>query len=82
MSEKKEHWLDKKRNIDKLIFGVVISCFLLLIIDLFYEKHSQVFVENWFGFYCFYGFIICCIVIFGGKLMRKLLIRREDFYDN
>jgi len=82
MIRKKERWLDKKNNIDKLIFGVFVCCVLLLITDFFYEKHSQVFVESWFGFYCFYGFIICCVVVFGCKLMRKLLMRREDFYDN
>ena len=81
MTDKKNHWFDKKSNVDKLIIGILFSCILLFSIDLFYEKHSLIFVEDWYGFYCVYGFIICCVIVFGGKLLRKLLIRKETFYD-
>ena len=79
--KKREYWLDKQSNVNKLIIGVCTVCALLLIADFFYEKHPLVFVERWFGFYCFYGFIICCGIVFGGKLLRKLVMRKENFYD-
>ncbi len=78
---KKKYWLDKKRNIDLLIYGISVVCFGLLLADLFYEKHSKIFVEDWFGFYSFYGFFVCCGVVVGGKVLRKLVMRSENFYD-
>ena len=82
MNEEKIYWLDKKTNVNKLIIGVLVICVFLLIIDFFYEKHPQVFVEKWMGFYCFYGFLICCVIVVGGKFFRKIVIRKENFYDD
>jgi hypothetical protein len=34
-----------------------------------------------FGFYSVYGFVACVLLVLLAKEMRKLLIRKEDYYD-
>jgi hypothetical protein len=81
MKDKRDYWLDKPANINLLIKITVVICAGLLLADLFYEKHPQVVVEYWFGFYGFYGFIVFCAIVFAGKYLRKLIMRKEDYYD-
>ena len=78
----KKDWFDNQKNVDKLILGIFGICLVLLGIDLFYEKHSQVFVEGLFGFYCFYGFVICFVIVLGGNILRRIVLRKENFYDD
>ena len=33
------------------------------------------------GFYAFYGFVACVILVLVAKEMRKVLMRGEDYYD-
>ena len=78
----KKGWFGNQKNVGKLSIGICGICLLLLGIDFFYEKHSQVFVEELFGFYCFYGFVICFVIVFGGNILRKIVLRKENFYDD
>ncbi len=81
MSDDKKYWLDNPNNIRKLIIGVVIICAGLLVAEFFYEKHAHFAVEHWFGFYGFYGFIVFIGIVLIGKELRKVLMRKEDYYD-
>lgn len=82
MNDKRDYWLDKPANINKIIKVIAVICAALLLADLFYEKHPQVAVEYWFGFYGFYGFIAFCGIVIAGKFLRKLIMRNEDYYDD
>jgi hypothetical protein len=33
------------------------------------------------GFYAFYGFVACVLLVLIAKQMRKVLMRKEDYYD-
>ena len=81
MENKRDYWLDKPANINLLIKVVIVLCVGLLVADLLYEKHPLVAVEYWFGFYAFYGFICFCGIVFAGKFLRKLVMRKEDYYE-
>ena len=59
---------------------------LVLGIDLFIRRHLSfadgIFnSEGWFGFYAFYGFASCVVLVVVAKELRKILMRREDYYD-
>ena len=61
-------------------------CVLLLGADLLFHRHLNfaegVFpVEGWFGFYAIYGFVACVLLVLTATQMRKVLMRREDYYD-
>ena len=81
MQEKKEYWLDDKRNVTKIYIGVWIACALLLVAEIFVHLHGHFEVENLFGFYGFFGFVGCVGLVLGAKVMRVVLMREEDYYD-
>ena len=74
-------WFDKPTNVKKIIAALCVICALLMAADLFYHKHAYFAVEKWFGFYAFYGFIMCVLLVLAAKVMRVLLMRDEDYYD-
>ncbi len=83
MQEQKDEntWFDKPANVKKIIAALCAVCGLLMIADFFYHKHAHFAVEKLFGFYAFYGFIMCVLLVLAAKVMRVWLMRDEDYYD-
>lgn len=84
MKQKQEFdWFDKPQNIKRLKIGFYIVLVLLVLPDLFIHKHTLFFsVEAWPGFYAFFGFVACVIIILISKLFGFVLKVREDYYDH
>lgn len=76
-----KHWLDRPRNVTRLVHGLYSLCGALLLADLFYEKQAHFAFERWFGFYAGFGFIACVSLVLLAKLLRRLVKRGEDYYD-
>lgn len=82
-------------KLDKLILSVLemlkergmklfyIVLVLLVVGDIFVPKTEPEFTgHTWVGFYAFYGFISCVLIIVISKALGKLfLFKKEDFYD-
>lgn len=81
MEAEKRYWLDRKANVDRIYHSVWVICVLLLVIDPFIHKHGEFAFEEWFGFYGFYGFVACVGLVLLAKLMRRVLMRPEDYYE-
>jgi len=77
----RKYWLDDPRNVKRVISTVAILCGLLFIADFAYHKHSHFAVEDWFGFYAIFGFAAFFGIVIAGKYLRKLIMRRENYYD-
>ena len=75
------YWLDDPRNVDRLVRGFYVACALLLLLDVFVPKHGPFALEHVFGFYAFFGFIACVALVLIAKQLRRVLMRREDYYD-
>ena len=63
---------------------VVLFVFLagLLALEAGLAKHPHFAWEGRFGFYGVYGFISCVILVLGARfVLRPLVMRREEFYD-
>ena len=73
---------DKPENVRRLRAGFFVALVLVLIAEAFVDMHGEFHVEHFFGFYAVYGFISYVALIFVAKLLRKLIMRREDYYDN
>ncbi len=69
----------KERGL-KLFYASLV---LLVIADIFVEKTHGAFTgHTWLGFYAFYGFVSCVLIIVISKALGKLfLFKKEDFYD-
>ena len=81
IKDEKPRWLDKPKNVDKSVYGVYAISAFLLVIDPFVHKHGPFAMEHWWGFYGIYGFISCVFLVIAAKELRKLIMRREDYYD-
>ena len=79
--DEKTYWLDSRKNVAKVFWGVVAVCVLLFTADAFYHKHVELQAESHFGFYGIYGFVACVALVLAAKELRKILMRDEDYYD-
>jgi hypothetical protein len=79
--DKQTYWLDQPRNVNKIVRALYLICAILVLLDLFYDKHAHFAFENWFGFYAGYGFIMCVVLVLAAKALRLFLQRDEDYYD-
>ncbi len=79
--DEKQYWLDKPASVTAVYRSVVGVCAVLLLLDLFHEKHVESEIEHYFGFYGVYGFVCCVFLALAAKGLRKLVMRGEDYYD-
>ena len=78
----KTYWLDDKKNVDKIWYGLIGICALTVICDLFYHKHVEYAVEDFIpGMYGWYGLGGCIFLVLSAKILRKIVGRGEDYYD-
>jgi len=77
-----KRWLDDRGNVDKIVYALYGLCAALLLIDPLVEKHGPFAIEHWVGFYGIYGFVGCVFLVLAAKELRKLVMRREDYYDD
>ncbi|MEM7050949.1 MAG: hypothetical protein AAF604_14870 [Acidobacteriota bacterium] len=80
-ANERPRWVDDPKNVDKIVYGLYIVCALLVLADLFYDKHPHFAFEGWIGFFGFLGFLGSVGLVFAAKALRKLLMRRDDYYD-
>ena len=81
-ADKQQTYLfDNPRNVRRVVFGLVGVCVILVGLDLVVHRHVSHPWETMFGFYAVYGFVACVLLVLLAKEMRKLLIRKEDYYD-
>ena len=81
MSEEKKYWLDRSENVTKLFCGLLGLGIGLILIDLFLHKHEELSFAAWFGFYGFFGFVACVALVLTAKMLRRVLMRPEDYYE-
>ena len=96
-TDQSDYWLDRPKNVRKLIIAFYGLCGLVLLVDLvysiFFHKHSA-FDPDFLihdleiipAFYGFYGFAACVGLVYVSKLMRgwkekKFLMRDENYWE-
>lgn len=83
MAEKsKVHIFDKPQNVKRALWVLYIFCGISLVLDLFVYRHVDHPWESLPGFYGIYGFVGIVILVLLAKEMRKLVLRKEDYYDD
>jgi hypothetical protein len=81
MPQERQHLFDKPENVRRLLGILYLACALLLAADLFVHRHVQHGWETLWGFYAFFGFTACVLLVLLARQLRKLLKRPEDYYD-
>lgn len=80
-SNEKKYLFDNPVNVTRLLRGFYIICGILLLADLIVHRHTLHPWEGLPGFYAVYGFVACVVLVLIAKEMRKVLMRKEDYYD-
>jgi hypothetical protein len=79
--KQKTYLFDNPRNVRRVVHGLVGACMILAGLDLVLHRHVSHPWEAMFSFYAVYGFVACVLLVLLAKEMRKVLIRKEDYYD-
>lgn len=79
--DQSKHLFDNPRNVTRLLRGFYAGCVILVIVDLFVHRHIYHSWEKLPAFYAIYGFVACVLLVLVAKEMRKVLMRKEDYYD-
>ena len=77
----KVYLFDKPENVNRLLRGLYLACGLLFVLDFVIHRHASRVWEGLPGFYATFGFVACVVLVLLAREMRKLLMRREDYYD-
>lgn len=80
--KKKTALFDKPENVRRLQLGFFVALVLVLAAEFVVDMHGEFSVDSHFGFYAVFGFISYVTLIFVAKFLRRILIRKEDYYDN
>lgn len=75
------HWLTRPATIRKLWMGLIAVLALTVIAGLFIDFHVHFGVESSVGFYAWYGFGTCVLMVVGAKLLGKVLKRPDNYYE-
>lgn len=78
----KPGYFDKPENVQKILRVFYVCCAVLVVLDFVVHRHIYHSWENMPGFYPVYGFIGCVVLVLIAREMRKVLMRKEDYYDD
>ena len=78
----KRHIFDDPRNTKRAIYGLYAVCAISLLAEFFIHRHVDHPWEALFGLYPLYGFGACVLLVLIAKEMRKILMRKDDYYDD
>jgi hypothetical protein len=79
--DERQYLFDKIENVNRLLRGFYIACGILFALDFILHRHMSHDWEHLPGFYAIFGFIACVTLVLVAKEMRKIVMRREDYYD-
>lgn len=79
--DKKQHLFDNPRNVSLVTRGLYFVCILLILLEFVVHRHVTHEWESFPGFYALFGFLAYTIIVFTASQLRKILKRKEDYYD-
>ncbi len=77
----KQYFFDKQENVTRFLRVFYIICAVLFLLDFVVHRHTSMKLEEIPAFYALFGFIAFVVLVEGSKLLRKLVMRKEDYYD-
>ncbi len=81
VKEQRKHLFDNPRNVDHVLKGFYAICIGLIIADFIVHRHIAMGWEEIPAFYAIYGFVACVVLVVIAKMMRKVVMRKENYYD-
>ena len=78
----KIYFFDKPENIKRVLNIFYSLCVILVLADFVIHRHIGLVWENIPAFYAIYGFVACVALVVVAKLIRKVVMRKEDYYND
>jgi hypothetical protein len=75
------HYFDDPLRVKRVIQALFAVCGVAFLFDFVVHRHVDHPWEGMVGFYAIYGFIACVLLVLIAKEMRKMLMRKESYYD-
>lgn len=76
--------LNQPQRIKRWYVMLVIAAAVLMLADFFYTQHFHTEIESGGGvrdFYGLYAFLGLVVLVVGSKVLRAIVMRPEDYYD-
>lgn len=73
-------FLEKDRNLVRIIMGLAVICALLFLGDIVYHRHAKFDAEETWGFYAVFGFLAFSFIILSTKYLKMLIARPDNYY--
>ncbi len=71
------------KGLKKILIIFFIFLVILIIIDPFIHKHPYFGFDGYPSFYGAYGLVACVLLVLAAKyILRPIVTRREDYYDD
>ena len=80
-SKEKRYIFDDPKNVKRLIVATYAICGVLFALDFVIHRHVLSSWEGWYGFYGIFGFVSFVGLVLLAKELRKLVMRKEEYYD-
>jgi len=77
----KRHLFDNPRNVRRVIWLLYAACISSFAADALVDRHVDHPWEALFGFYGVYGFVACVLLVLIAKELRRVLMRKDGYYD-
>ncbi len=77
-----KHWLVRPETIRWLWRGGIVLLAMVTLADFFIHTHSSFQIDGSFGFYSWYGFIVCVAMVLFAKALGIFLKRKDTYYDD
>ena len=74
-------FLDRPANLRRMRRVFYALCAALVGLEVLVHRHAEHAWEGAFAFYAVYGFVACVVLVLAAKQMRRVLMRREDYYE-
>ncbi len=64
-----------------ILIAFAVVCAILVVLDFVVDRYVEHPLERWSVFYPLFGFVgISCLILLS-KVLRRLVMRSEDYYD-
>lgn len=79
---RKRYFFDDGRNVRRVLWAFYAACALALGAEFFMHRHVEHPWEGLFGFYALFGFGAYALLVILAEVLRRLVARRPDYYDD
>ncbi|MDP4650410.1 MAG: hypothetical protein NWQ24_10185 [Haliea sp.] len=81
MTQPDNHWLTRPNTIRWLWIGGCSVLAATVLLQWIVPIKGYFGIDGWFGFAALFGFFSCVLMVFGAKVIGKLIKRPDTYYD-